>query len=123
MNNGNGDILAGETKAFQVRQKGWQAWLHWNSTYRWTGDLRIHASDGTTYDPYQRYAPGPEALFTGDKIYENYYTLNLALGADYALGRYVGLSLNVIFGKRIFHLRPEFAEMGGADGRGGKKYR
>ncbi|OGS22168.1 MAG: hypothetical protein A3J83_03690 [Elusimicrobia bacterium RIFOXYA2_FULL_40_6] len=102
MNSGDKDFVSVTNPAFEIRQKGWDSWVHWNTTYKLTNSMRLHASAGATYDTYQRYVPKEEAQFTSEKIYENYYTPDYALGCDYSLNKSVKLSLNYSSGNGFF---------------------
>jgi hypothetical protein len=96
------EVKAVETEEFEIYQKGWQAWLHLNATYRINSRLRMHLSAGSTFDPYQKYTPKDSTKFSEEIIYEDYYSFDLAVGFDFLLKKNLRISTNYIKGNQLF---------------------
>jgi len=96
------EVKALETEEFEAYQKGWQAWMHLNTTYRINSNLRMHVSAGSTFDTYQKYTPKENAEFSEEKIYEDYYSFDLAVGFDCLFKKNVRISANYIKGNQLF---------------------
>lgn len=87
---------------FNIWQRGWQGWLHWNTTYRFAQRWRLHASVGATYDTYQRYQVKEDSDFPEDLIYTNYTYFDYGAGFDYSPRRWFRFAANYINGNNFY---------------------
>ncbi|MBD3271127.1 MAG: hypothetical protein GF384_01150 [Elusimicrobia bacterium] len=97
-----GKVKTIETDEFTVRQKGGQAWLHWNSTYDITSIFSVHGLLGYTYDTYQLYEPKQDANFSGDKEYTDYFQFDGGAGIEWKAARWAVVSINYIHGNTFY---------------------
>lgn len=84
-----------------IEQRGWQAWLHWNTTTRLGNRWRWHNFAGFTYDTYQRYAPEAEPSFT-EKVHTNYFSPDVGTALEWTVGPRLKLHANFIYGNTLY---------------------
>ena len=87
---------------FIARQRGYQTWLHWNTTYKFTPRFRWHTYAGATYDSYQKYEPRPGRRYFEPRVYKRYVHPDVGTGFDWIVKPWLRVGANIVYGNSFY---------------------